>query len=92
MATDQAWNTTNLAGKRYSVGKVRIPAGLSNDIPADAMLSIERQFCVCQAENDTLFGGTKGWRSSFLIYQAGGMSVRYESQLLYCPFGSGTMS
>ena len=43
----------------YSVGKVRVPAGLSNRMPADAMLSIEQQFWLCQGENDTLFGGIK---------------------------------
>ena len=45
----------SLAGKRYSVGKVRVPAGSSNMIPANAMLSIEQQFCACQGENDTNF-------------------------------------
>ena len=43
----------------YSVGKVRVPAGLSNRIPADAVLSIEQQFCACQGENDTSFRGKR---------------------------------
>ena len=63
-ATDQAGNATNLVGKLYSVGKVRMPAGLSNRLPADTVLSIVLMFWVCQGENDTFFGGLKyqDWR------------------------------
>jgi hypothetical protein len=41
----------------YSVGKVQAPARKINSIPADAFVSIEQEFWVCQGENVTLFKG-----------------------------------
>ena len=40
----------------YSVGKVRVPAGLSNRLPAGVVLSIEQEFWVCQGEKCYTFG------------------------------------
>jgi hypothetical protein len=38
----------------YSVGKVRVPAGISNRLPADVMLSIDLLFHGWQTKQDTI--------------------------------------
>jgi hypothetical protein len=58
-AIAQVWSPSSLDRKRYSVSKVRLPAGLNNSLPAQVVLSIVLVFYTCQEENVTIFGGIK---------------------------------
>ena len=57
--TEQVWSPTSPDRKRYSVSKVRLPAGLNNRLPAQVMLSIVLVFYTCQEEYVTNLGGIK---------------------------------